>query len=411
MAFLYFRLFVMMFLQFAIWGAWAPVLGAVLINKLGLTGTQVGWVFSLMPLACMLSPFLGGQIADRYVPTQIFLAICHLATGACLLVLSVHTEANDYGKIQLWMFIACLFYAPTLALTSSLAFHHMKKVERDFGLVRVGGTIGWIVMGLLLSAWRGGRLAGVLPEAPVSDCLLLAGWCAIAMGVYCLTLPHTPPAREGADPLAFRKALGLLKDPVFAIFMAISFVVTTELQFYYVLTSPFLEGIGVASDKVPAYMTLAQWAEIGVMALALPICLPVLGIRKTLAIGVIAWPLRYIVFSIGHPVWLVIASLTLHGFCYVFFFTVSQVYVDRVAPKDIRASAQGLLALITLGLGSFLGSMFCGWVQTHFTVDGVTNWQMVFAIPIALTVACAIAFMIFFKEPRAAEQAAKPAAA
>jgi len=398
--FLYFRLFVMMFLQYAIWGAWAPVFGEVL-DSMGYSGSQIGFIFSLMPLACILAPFIGGQLADRYMPTQWFLAIAHVGTGIALLFTAAQRE---FSELSWLMFLACMLYAPTLALTNSLSFQHMKKVERDFGLVRVGGTIGWIVAGLVLTAWRSGRLAGILGPVPeLHDCLVLAGWAAVAMGVYCITLPHTPPDREGAKPWAFVEALGLLKNPVFAIFMVISFVVTTELQFYYVLTSPFLAAIGVDPDQIPAWMTLAQWAEILVMAVALPLALPRLGIRKTLAIGVIAWPVRYIIFSIGSPVWLVIGSLTMHGFCYVFFFTVSQVYVNQVARKDIRASAQSLHALITLGIGSYIGSLFCGWIKDYFTTGSgdtaVTDWRWVFAIPIFLTVACAIAFMIFFKEP------------
>ncbi|HQK93967.1 MAG TPA: MFS transporter [Armatimonadota bacterium] len=405
---LYFRLFIMMFLQFAIWGAWAPVLGQVL-DKMGFSGTQIGWIFSLMPLACILSPFIGGQLADRYMPTQWFLSIASIIGGVAFLMAA---QQSEFSAMSWFMFIGCFAFAPTIALSSSLAFQNLKQVDRDFGIIRVGGTIGWIVAGLLLTAWRNTRGDGAVGALPI-DCLQLGGWAAIAMGVYCLTLPNTPPQREGTNPLAFMQALKMLRDPVFAIFMAISFVVTTELQFYYVLTSPFLANIGVPEARIPAYMTLAQFAEIFVMALALPLVLPRLGIRKTLAIGVIAWPIRYVIFAIGSPVWLVIASLTLHGFCYVFFFTVSQVYVDKVAPRDIRASAQSLLSLITLGIGSYLGSLFCGWVKDYFTTgsgkEAVTNWQMVFVIPIALTVACAIAFLLFFKEREAAEPEAAAA--
>ena len=399
---LYLRLFIMMFLQFAIWGAWAPVLGQVL-DKMGFSGTQMGWVFSLFPLACILSPFIGGQIADRYMPTQWFLSIASIISGVAYLMAS---HQSGFTEMSWLMFIGCFAFAPTIALSSSLAFQNLKQVDRDFGIIRVGGTIGWIASGLILTAWRNMRGGDVVGTLPI-DCLQLGGWAAILMGVYCLTLPNTPPQREGTNPLAFMQALRMLKDPVFAIFMAISFVVTTELQFYYVLTSPFLSHIGVSDASIPMAMTLAQFAEIFVMALALPLVLPRLGIRKTLAIGVIAWPIRYVIFAIGGPVWLVIASLTLHGFCYVFFFTVSQVYVDKVAPKDIRASAQSMLSLITLGIGSWLGSLFCGWIKDWQTTGtgaaAVTNWRIVFLVPILLTAACALAFMLFFKEREAAE--------
>jgi len=182
--------------------------------------------------------------------------------------------------------------------------------------------------------------------------------------------------------------------------MIIAFVVSTELMFYYILTAPFLmsDKIGLSASAVPGVMVIAQFAEIFVMALLLPKFLPKYGIRKTMIIGIMAWPIRYIIFSIAAPVWLVIASLALHGFCYVFFFTVAFIYVDSVAPNDIRNSAQSLITVVVLGIGNYIGSLFAGWVQTHFTVEGVTNWTGVFLVPVALTVFCAVAFMLFFKE-------------
>jgi len=234
--------------------------------------------------------------------------------------------------------------------------------------------------------------------------LVLAGAASILLAVFCLFLPHTPPSKS-ENPLAFLKALSLLKDRNFAVFMAISFIVVTELQFYYVLTAPFLQYIGVSSRTLPTVMTIAQWGEIIGMAVLLPFLLPRLGIRKCLAIGVIAWPLRYAIFAIGQPVGLVEASLSLHGLGYTFFFVVGQVYVNSVATSDIRASAQSLLTLITLGLGNFLGALFAGWVQDQFTTGtGATAsvyYTGVFLVPCALTVICAIAFLLFFKDTKA----------
>jgi nucleoside transporter len=290
-----------------------------------------------------------------------------------------------------FMLIFSLVYTPTLALTNSLCFHHLENSERDFGKVRVWGTIGWIVVGWALSLTR-----NYLP-AIQGDCLRLSGAAAVAMGAFCFLLPHTPPKKESESPWAFIKAFTLFKDRGFTIFMVISFVVVTELQFYYLLTAPFLEDIGVARANVPAWMTLAQLAEILTMAWALPYFLPRMGVRWALAIGVIAWPIRYIVFAIGTPVWLVIASLTLHGICYVFFFTVGQIYVNSVAPPDIRASAQSLLAIITLGIGSFLGMHFAGYVKWFFTGPGGPNYTYVFLVPCFLTIACTAAFLLFFR--------------
>ncbi|MGC8862197.1 MAG: MFS transporter [Armatimonadota bacterium] len=398
------RLSAMMFLQYAIWGAWAPFLWEFLTSKPpsgpGMTDPQAAFIFGLLWLACILAPFTGGQIADRWVPTQWFLAVVHLAGGAVMIAAS---RTTGFRSMTLLMGLYSLLYAPTLALTNSLGFHHIGD-EKQFGKIRVWGTIGWICAGLLLSLWRS---VGV-PKG-VADCLMLSGVLSLVMGVYCLFLPHTPPAKEeAADPLAFREAFVLLKNSNFLVFMLIAFVVTTELQFYYGPTAKFLEeAMKISHARVPLTMALAaQGAEIVAMWLLLPFALRRLGVRKTLALGVIAWPLRYVVFAMG-PVGplavmqpLVVASLALHGFGYTFFFVVSQIFVDMVAPKDIRASAQSLLTLVTLGIGNWLGTQFTGWVMKVFNpAADVQAWTKVFLVPCVLTVLCAFAFLLFFKDP------------
>ena len=391
---------IMMFLQYAIWGAWAPVLSAYLLNDLGFSGAQVGLLYSLLPLATIIAPFLGGQLADRYFATEKIIAFLQFTGGVVLLVAS---RISDYQTLMATMFLYCMLYAPTLALTNSIAMINLKDSEEEFGRIRVWGTIGWIAAGLMLSGWRT-LAAGNAALAVPGDTLFLAGILSLLMGIQSLALPHTPPRKEGVSPWAFLEAWKMMKDRNFAIFIGICFVVATELQFYYVLTAPFLvsDRIGISATSVSAWMTVGQAAEIFVMAFVLSWSLKKFGMRKTLAVGVVAWPIRYIVFAIGSPTWLVIASLSLHGFCYVFFFVAAFIYVDQVAPPDIRASAQSLIAMVTLGLGSFVGANFSGWVQTYFTVDGVTNWTNVFLVPVAITVACAVAFLLFFKEDAAA---------
>lgn len=412
-----FRLSVMMFLQYAIWGAWAPVLWPYLVGAapdgLGLTSQQAAFLFGLLPLACILAPFTGGQIADRWVPTQWFLGAVQLVGGVLLLMAA---KTHGYSNMMLVFALYCLLFAPTLALTNSLAFHHLKD-EKTFGGIRVWGTIGWIIAGLCLTAWR---KLGTLPG--VADSFMLAGVFSLIMGVFCFFLPHTPPAKdEAADPLAFREAFVLLKNTNFLVFMAIAFVVTTELQFYYLPTADFLNrALHIDPSNIPATMSVAQAAEILAMALFLPISLRKLGVRKTLAIGVIAWPLRYVVFAaapygpIGIMRPLVIASLTFHGLGYAFFFVASQIFVDMVATKDIRASAQSLLTLVTLGVGTWLGMQFTGYIlgSPYFsTATDVHNWTRVFLVPCALTVTCALAFMLFFKDPEKAGAVAVEAVA
>lgn len=392
------RLGIMMFLQYAIWGSWAPVLSDYLRNTLHFSGAQFSLIYSLLPLATIIAPFIGGQIADRYFPSQKFVAFLQLAGGVFLLFISTVTA---YGTMVWLMLIYCLLYAPTLALTNSIAFINLKNSEKEFGKIRVWGTIGWIAAGYLLTFWRiGAKSIGAI--AFKGDTLLLAGIFSIIMGIQSFTLPHTPPKKEGVKPWAFLEAIKMMKEKSFLLFIIIAFVVATELMFYYILTAPFLtsEKIGVSSSILPWVMTIAQVAEIFVLAFLLPYLITRIGIRKILTIGILAWPARYIIFAIGKPVWLVIASLSLHGFCFVFFFAAAFIYVDTIAPPDIRHSAQSLITLVTYGIGNYIGSLFAGWVFDFFTKGGVTNWTSVFLVPCALTVLCAIVFLLFFREKK-----------
>ncbi len=404
------RLGIMMFLEYAIWGAWYPVLSAYLQNTLNFTGFQVGVIYSLLPLATIISPFIAGQIADRYFAGEKVIAVMQLFGGVLLILCS---QVTTYSTMMWLLLLYCMLYAPTMALTNSMAFINSQNSEKDFGKIRVWGTIGWIVAGLLLAGWRtigAGSIGG-------ADTLLLAGVVSLIMGFQSFTLPHTPPRKDNVKPWAFIEAFKMLKDKNFLIFIIITFVVATELMFYYVLTAPFLvsDQIGVSSKSVSAVMVIAQAAEILVLAFLLPYFLPKYGIRKTLTIGILAWPLRYIIFAIGSPAWLVIASLALHGFCFVFFFAAAFIYVDTIAPKDIRNSAQSFITFVTYGIGNYIGSIFAGWVQSYFTktvtgADGVqmavTNWRNAFLVPCALTILCAVVFLLTFRDKSSKKTAA-----
>jgi nucleoside transporter len=390
------QLGIMMFLQYAIWGAWAPVLSSYLLNDLGFSGSEVGWIYALLPLATIISPLIAGQVADRYFSSEKVIAFLQLG-GAVLLLLAA--RITDFDTLAVVMLFYCLLYAPTLALTNSVAMINMEDSEKEFGAIRVWGTLGWIAAGWMLTGWRWFGETDALSVVQ-GDMLFLAGVLSLVMGLQAFLLPHTPPQKEGVSPWAFLESLKMLKVKDFAVFVGITFVVATELEFYYILTAPFLESdaIGISSKNIPAVMTIAQFAEIFVMAFFLSWSLKRYGMRRTLAIGVVAWPIRYIIFAIGAPAWLVIASLALHGFCYVFFFVAAFIYVDKVAPPDIRASAQSLIAIIALGFGRFLGSLFAGWIRDVFTTDAGTNWTYVFLVPCALTIFCAVAFLMFFRE-------------
>lgn len=396
---------VMMFFEYAIWGSWMPILSATLGNR-KIEPQNIGYVYSALWLACIISPFLGGQLVDRFLPSQRFLAIAHLLAAGVAFVVAQQTTAS--GLIG-WMFVWSLLFAPTLGITNSIAFFHIDRAvpdeatkERVFSWVRTAGTIGWIVAAFLLLAYMSTR--GMDPKAmtgPIPE-MQLAGILGIVMALFSLALPNTPPAQdERADPLAFRKALGMFKTvPGFGVFMLISFVAATEFQFFYLLSAPYLEHLKIPHVYVPIVKSISQVAEIAALAILLPLWLPKKGMKWCLLVGSIAWPIRYLIFAIGQPIWLVIASLGLHGFGYAFVLVVQQLYVDRVAPKDIRGSAQSLLTLITLGLGNLLGTLFCSRIQQHFTVDGVTNWAPVFILPAILTLICAVAYQFTFREPK-----------
>jgi nucleoside transporter len=394
------RLSVMMFLQYWVWGAWQPVIAPYLQSKLGFSGIQFGWLFALLPIACMVAPPVGGQMADRWVATEKLLGVLHLAGG---IFLCLTARALSFETMMLFLGGWALVYAPTLALTNSLTFHHLPEAEKKFGLVRVWGTIGWIAANVALSGLR--RIwPDQLPFLGGADSLWLAAAGSLVLGVFCFALPSTPAAKTGDKPLAFLEAFKLLKDPQFSLFIVIVFVVSTELQFYYMLTSPFLESLGIASKDVPAVMAIAQVAEIGTM-LALPWILARWGVRRALAIGILAWPIRYAIFAYGQPRGLVIAVLTLHGLCYVCFFVVAYIHVNSVAAPDIRASAQALITFVSLGMGMAVGSLFAGWIRDMFTTgsgaEAVVDYTKVFLVPCGLTVLCAIIFFLGFKQKAA----------
>jgi nucleoside transporter len=384
----------MMLLEYMVWGAWYPDFSAYLGSVLRFSDGQVGNIYALLPIGCMVAPFFAGQIADRYVATDKLLGVLHLAGAVPLLAMA---SGAGYGQIWGWMIVWAMLYAPTLALTNSICFHHMPEAESEFSLVRVWGTIGWIVSGVLLGIVLREWAPRALGQFGGFDGMWLAGGLSVVLGLYCFTLPATPPARKGDNPLAFLEAFRLVKDREFAIFLGLAFVVATELMFYFILTGPFLYAIGLPAGQAPAWMAIAQAAEIVTM-IFLPWMLKNWGIRGTMAVGILAWPVRYAVFAIGGPLWLVLASLSLHGICYVCFFTASYIYVDQVAGPEIRASAQALIAFVLLGAGLVVGSWFAGFVADLFPGD----YTKIFSVPLALTIVCALVFVALFRPKKTA---------
>lgn len=414
------RLSIMMFIEFAIWGAWAVMIAGHMRN-LGFTDVERNYVYLTTAIGAMLSPLVAGWIADRFLPNQIFTGAVHLA-GAVLLFIAWQQKAFA----GLWTVILCyaVLYMPTIALTNGIAFYHMKD-SRKFGFIRVWGTIGWIVINFGISEylriWEH-RAPGV---SHIGDCLMVAAVLSALMGLFCFTLPNTPPSKQAKNPYAFLEALRLARNPNFAILLVISFIVAIELPFYYNLTYQFLTeptaGPGLPESRAAKAMLLGQVGEIVVMLLLMP-ALKYLGMRTTIFLGILAWPVRYAIFAIGQPVWLVVAAQSLHGICYSFFFVGGMIAVERLATKDIRASAQGLIVFATNGLGMLFGSLLAGRIAQYFLleplkiVDAATGvvkeveqhaWAKIFLVPIAITIVAGIAFIALFNERRFQEDSAR----
>ena len=389
------KLSLMMFLQYFIWGAWYVTMGTYLLKTLQFSGRQSGLAYSTTALAAMVSPFFVGLIADRFFATERILAVLHL--GGALLLFYVST-LTDFGAFYPVLLGYTLCYMPTLALTNSLSFHHMRDPGREFPGVRVLGTIGWIVAGFAIS--------GLNAEAAALQFRLASGASAV-LGLFSLVLPHTPPARVGhrvtARDILGLDALELLKERSFAIFVLGSFLISIPLQFYYAFTNPYLTELGVTNTA--AIQTMGQMSEIGFM-LVMPFFFRRLGIKWMLLIGMSTWMLRYVLFAFGDNgalVWMVYLGIIVHGICYDFFFVTGQIYVDKKAPVHIRGAAQGFIAFVTLGIGMFVGSYLSGWVVDQYTYaqEGAQlhTWRPIWLIPAGFAAGVLVLFGLFFRAP------------
>lgn len=388
---LYLSLSGMKFLEFTIWGAWAPVLASRILGPLKMSGKQLGWIYATLPLACFAAPMAAGQVVDRWCPTQYYMAGAHLI-GA--LFLFGAARATRFWPLFLLMLGHCLCFAPTLSMVNSLTFAHLPNPTVYYFRIRLWGAVSWVLIGWALTTWRrSGKF-----QVTSTDSLLLAGICSLVMGLFCFTLPHTPPAHTGTGALPFIKAISMLGNPNFLMFIVISFVVATQLQFYYLGTSRLLEDIGTSHAAVPAAMSIAQIAQVVAMWVILPYLFNRMGFQWTLAVGTAFWLLMFLAYAAMRPRGMVIGSMALHGLAFAFFFDAAYLYINQVAPTDIRASAQGLYVAVTQGLGLFLGTQFTGVVMDHFRrEDGKFRWRPIFLVPCVLLGACAAAFAVLFK--------------
>ena len=383
------KLSVMMFLQYFVYGAWYVTAGTYLTETLKFSGSRVGLAYGSMGIAAMISPFFVGMVADRFFSSERVMAVLLIAGAVLLYYVSMITTFASFYPL---LIIYALTFMPTLALANSISFDHIEDPARDFPRIRVLGTIGWIVAGVLVG-WLGIE-ASAIP-------MRIAAGASLLYGLFALTLPHTPPHAAG-QPLRVRDVLGLdalslFRDRSFTVFVVGSFLLVIPLQFYYTFTNAFLNESGMTAAATK--MTLGQASELGFMLL-LPWFLTRLGIKRIMLLGMAAWAVRYAFFAFGDTgpnLWMLYAGILVHGICYDFFFVSGQIYVDQQASLRIRAAAQGLIAFVTLGIGNVIGSWLSGVVVQAYQTVGANgaiahDWRSIWMIP---AIGSAVIFLIF----------------
>lgn len=392
------RLSIMMFLQYAIWGSWYVTVGNYM-NANGMSSV-IHWAYTVSPIAAIVSPFFLGMIADRFFATEKVLGILHLIGGVAL-ILSPFAAEGQYASPTLFILLLLLnmlTYMPTVGLTNSLSFSHLNDQEKDFPIIRVFGTLGWIAAGIFVSK--------VLGADETSLPLKVAGIASLIMGFFSFTLPHTPPPAKG-EVSSFRKIIGIdaikkLNTKPFIVFIVSSFLISIPLAVYYAYAPVFLEN---TQFENPAFISSFGQMSEALFILVLPLLFPILGVKRILLIGMGAWVLRYILFALGAEdtvVWMIISGVVLHGICYDFFFVAGFIYVDKVAPIDIRGQAQGFVILATYGLGMLIGAQIAGYIFNTIqpTAETLVDWKVFWIIPAIFASIVMIFFALLFKDQK-----------
>jgi nucleoside transporter len=420
-----FKLFLMMVLEFFIWGAWLPLIYGYL-PSLKFSPLEQSVILNAFPIAAIIGMFFSNQYADRHFAAEKFLAFSHLVGGIAILLLAFTTN--------FWMFCAlmavhCLLYVPTLSIVNSIAFATMKDPQKEFGLVRVGGTIGWILAAwpftFILVDWDkvhaanpqgmvkwlgtvlGSGLTGEALQHATRWTYIVAGVASLLLAAYSLILPHTPPKKvdRGADRFAWLEAVKLLKQPFILVLWVVTLVDSFVLYCYFNWTGTFLGtsaaagGVGVPGNWIMPVMSIGQVAEMLTMII-LGATLKRLGWRWTMVIGILGHSARFAVYAFYPTATAVIVVQLLHGICYAFFFATVYIFVDEYFPKDVRSSAQGLFNVVILGLGNLVANLVCPFlIQSVFTHNGVTNFRGLFILPLTAATLAALALAMFFRPP------------
>lgn len=430
-----FKLFLMMVLQFFIWGAWLPLIFSYL-PSLGFTPGQQSAILNAFPVASIVGMFFSNQFADRKFAAERFLAFSHLVGGLAMLGLGF---VREFWPFFLLMLIHCLLYVPTISITNSIAFANMKDPQREFGIVRMGGTIGWILAAwpftfILVDwptvketnpegmvAWIGAALANGLTGQALQSATrwtyIVAGIASLVLAAYSLTLPHTPPKKgSGTESLAWLEAVKLLRLPFVLVLWLVTFLDSFVHNLYFNWTGTFLSSttVGIPGNWIMPVMSIGQVAEILTM-FVLGATLKALGWKITMIVGILGHAARFAVYAFfpEHKE-LIILVQVLHGICYAFFFATVYIFVDAYFPKDARSSAQGLFNVMILGLGALVANSVGPWLlQTIYTQNGVTNFRGLFLVPCFISLSAVVALALFFHPPKSTqpEAAGSPAPA
>ncbi len=387
------QLSTMMFLEFFIWGAWFVTMGTFLGSNLGASGTQIGIAYGTQSWGAIIAPFIIGLIADRFFAAQRILGVLHLVGAGLMWYLS---SVPDFGQFFPLLLTYMILYMPTLALVNSISFRQMKEPAKDFPGIRVLGTIGWIVAGLIIGwmAWEQNRMLGLTFK--------MTAIASAVLGLFSFTLPHTPPTKtQGGTTIreiVGLDALELLKNKSFLVFFISSVLLCIPLAFYYSFTNPFLNELGVTAAA--SVQSMGQMSEV-VFMLLMPFFFLRLGVKKMLLIGMLAWVVRYILFAYGDSgadYWMLLVGILLHGICYDFFFVTGQIYTDNLAGEENKSAAQGLITLATYGLGMLIGFYISGKVADAYIVsDTLHNWEGIWIVPAGIAAVVMVLFALLFR--------------
>jgi nucleoside transporter len=394
----------MMFLQFFTWGGWFVTMGSYLASNLHASGVQSGLAYSTQSWGAIIAPFIVGLIADRYFNAERLLGVLHIVGGVLLYTLY---GAQDFRVFYPWLFAYMILYMPTLALVNAIAFRQLADPARHFSTIRVWGTIGWIVAGLVISYLFGWDSHAGISAGALRNTFLMCSIASFALGLYSFTLPRTPPQPASGDGARLGRLLGLdalvfLRQRNFAVFFVASVLICIPLAFYYQNANQFLTEIGVANAT--GKQTIGQMSEVFFMLL-LPVFLRIFGMKTTLLVGMLAWACRYVLFAFGNAhelAFMLIIGIALHGVCYDFFFVSGQIYTDSKAGVEHKAAAQGLITLATYGVGMLIGFWAAGIISDRYAVGGVHDWKSIWLYPAAFAAGVFALFALTFRNEKVA---------